>query len=190
MNLSQLQQQVGTRLKLRPVPRRSTATEDFGETQDDEWTLDEILTQPNRLRLTNVANGVSVELETDNIREYRSPQFLILRCQITVTDQDVHLEPEYSDNDRFKRLERQMPALLTEMRADIATHPFCREVVLLKRDWSYWAKGNELSYYFDDHPDLLSQFHILENNGLVVEVTSNNTTRYRILEDLARYLGG
>ena len=60
-----------------------------------------------------------------------------------------------------------MPQLLIEMRHDLAQHPLCREFVLLKRNWIYWAKGNELCYYFDDHPNLLSQIQILENYGWV-----------------------
>jgi len=58
----------------------------------------------------------------------------------------------------------------------------------LKRKWSYWAKGNELCYYFDDHPDLLSQIQILENNGLVREITYNNVQRYIMSEEFAQYL--
>ncbi len=40
------------------------------------------------------------------------------------------------------------------MRADLEGSPLKREAVLLKRAWSYRAKGNELVYYYDDHPDL------------------------------------
>jgi hypothetical protein len=82
-----------------------------------------------------------------------------------------------------------MPALFAEMRIDLTGHPLRRELVLLKRTWSYWAKGNELFYYFDDHPDLLSQFQILSNHGLVQDITYNNATRYLLSEELATYLG-
>ncbi|MDO8142925.1 MAG: hypothetical protein Q6358_15615 [Candidatus Brocadiales bacterium] len=92
-------------------------------------------------------------------------------------------------SDKFARLEKQMPQLLIEMRQDIARHPLRREFVLLKRNWTYWAKGNELFYYFDNHPDLLSQIQILENYGLVREITYNNVQRYIMSEELAQYLG-
>jgi hypothetical protein len=92
-------------------------------------------------------------------------------------------------SDAFARLERLIPQLLIEMRQDLAQHPLRREFVLLKRSWSYWAKGNELCYYFDDHPDLLSQIQILENYGLVREITYNNVQRYMMSEELAQYLG-
>lgn len=92
-------------------------------------------------------------------------------------------------SDAFARIERLMPQLLIEMRHDLAQHPLCREFVLLKRNWIYWAKGNELCYYFDDHPNLLSQIQILENYGWVHEITYNDVQRYIMSEELAQYLG-
>ncbi|MBI2469981.1 MAG: hypothetical protein HYV59_01885 [Planctomycetes bacterium] len=92
-------------------------------------------------------------------------------------------------SDVFTRLERLMPLLLIEMRQDISQHPLCREFVLLKSNWAYWSKGNELCYYFDDHPDLLSQIQILENYSLVREITYNNVQRYIMTEEFAQYLG-
>jgi len=89
----------------------------------------------------------------------------------------------------FRRLEKLIPALLAEMRQDLAAHPLRRQCVLLKRCWSYNATGTELVYYFDDHPELVSQFQVLENYGLVRNVTTGNTTKYRLSEDLAEYLG-
>jgi len=89
----------------------------------------------------------------------------------------------------FRRLERLIPQLLAEMRSDLATYPFRRDCVLLKKAWSYNGEGTELVYYFDDHTDLGSQFHVLENYGLVSDVTTGKVSRYRISEDLAEYLG-
>jgi hypothetical protein len=89
----------------------------------------------------------------------------------------------------FTRLEGLMPALLSEMREDLAQHPLRREFVLLKRAWVYWASGTEFLYYFDDHQELESKVRILENEGLVHDITSKNVSRYRVSERLARYLG-
>jgi hypothetical protein len=89
----------------------------------------------------------------------------------------------------FERLERLMPALLAEMRQDLATYPLRREFVVMERSWMYWAKGNELFYYYDDHPDLDDKLHILENEGLVRDITYNNAQRYMLSERLAEYLG-
>lgn len=89
----------------------------------------------------------------------------------------------------FERLERLMPDLLAEMRQDLAEHPLRREFVVMKRSWSYWAKGNELVYYYDDHPDLDDKLRILENEGLVQDMTYNNAKRFVLTEELADYLG-
>jgi hypothetical protein len=89
----------------------------------------------------------------------------------------------------FRRIERLLPELLAEMRRDLVAHPLRRECALLKKAWSYASAGAEFVYYFEDHPELDSQFKILENYGLVIDVTTRNVTRYRISEDLAEYLG-
>ena len=71
-----------------------------------------------------------------------------------------------------------MPALLAEMRQDLAAYPLRREFVVMKRSWSYWAKGNELFYYYDDHPDLDDKLRILQNEGLIEDITYSNAKRY------------
>ena len=89
----------------------------------------------------------------------------------------------------FERVERLMGALLAEIRHDLAENPLRREFVVMKRSWSYWAKGNELFYYYDDHPDLDDKLRILENERLVRDITHNNAKRYVLSEELADYLG-
>ena len=89
----------------------------------------------------------------------------------------------------FKRAERLMGALLAEIRRDLADYPLRREFVLMKRSWSYWAKGDELFYYYDDHTELDDKIRILENEGLVRDIAYNNTKRYVLSEELADYLG-
>ncbi len=89
----------------------------------------------------------------------------------------------------LERMERLMPALLAEMRQDLTAYPLRREFVVLKRSWSYWAKGNELVYHYDDHADLDDKLRILENERLVQDITYNNIKRYVLSEQLAEYLG-
>lgn len=93
-----------------------------------------------------------------------------------------------NSDDKFIKLEKLMPGLISEMRKDLTSHPLSREFVILKKSWSYWAKGYELVYYFDDHPDLENKMLILQNYGLIQDITYNNTTRYIITEELASYL--
>lgn len=93
-----------------------------------------------------------------------------------------------NSDDKFIKLEKLIPGLIREMRKDLTSHPLSREFVILKKSWSYWAKGYELVYYFDDHPDLENKMLILQNYGLIQDITYNNTTRYIITEELASYL--
>ena len=89
----------------------------------------------------------------------------------------------------FERMERLMPGLLAEMRQDLVEHPLRREFVVLERSWFYWANGNELAYYYDDHDDLDDKLRILENEGLIRDITYTNAKRFVLSEELADYLG-
>lgn len=88
----------------------------------------------------------------------------------------------------FRKAEQLMSELLMEMRNDLTAHPLSREFVVLKRNWGYWAKGNELVYYYDDHPELDNQLQVLASLGLVREITYNNVKRFIFTETLADYL--
>ena len=81
-----------------------------------------------------------------------------------------------------------MPELLTEMRQDLSQYPLRRELVLLKKSWSYSSGVSELAYYYDEHEDLDDKMRILCNYNLTREITFNNVKRYNILEELAEYL--
>lgn len=83
---------------------------------------------------------------------------------------------------------RLAPGLLAEIRKDLVKYPLRREFVVLKKSWSYWAKGNELFYFYEDHPELDSVLQVFENLGLVQEITYNNTKRFLITERMADYL--
>ena len=93
-----------------------------------------------------------------------------------------------NSDQKFIKLENLMPDLISEMRKDLTSNPLSREFVILKKSWSYWPKGYELEYYFDDHPDLENKLHILQNYGLIQEITYNNVSRYIISEELASHL--
>ena len=75
------------------------------------------------------------------------------------------------------------------MRKDLSVHPLSREFVVLKKGWVYWSKGNELVYYYDDHSELDNKLQVLQNLGLIEEVTYNNAKRFIITEHFAAYLG-
>ena len=90
---------------------------------------------------------------------------------------------------KYQRIEKLMSGLLDEMRTDLAQYPLRREIVLLAREWAYWAGGDELIYYFDDHNELAEKFGILENEGFVRNTKYNDVARFRMTEDFAKYLG-
>ena len=89
----------------------------------------------------------------------------------------------------FLRLEQLMPNLLDEMRRDLEARPLSREFVVLKRNWSYLASGHELSYYYEDHDEIDNKLRILQNHGLIRDITHTNVKRYVLTEAFARYLG-
>lgn len=90
----------------------------------------------------------------------------------------------------FLRLEQLMPDLLDEIRKDLAAHPLSREFVVLSQHWSYWAGGNELMYYLEEHPELDNKIRILQNYDLVRDITQNtNVKRYVFTEGFVRYFG-
>lgn len=189
MNVRQLHKQVGTDLRLRPLPIRIMGNGEQLAPSDDSWRLVAILENPARVKLKNLSTGHVLELQPDNIRGYQSPDFLMLRCELTISPEGISLEPTHTYSPRFARLERQMPRLLSEMRKDLRDEPLVREFVLIERAWSYWPGGDELTYFFDDHVNLLSKCQILVNYGLIVDVTHTNVSRFRISEELAQYLG-
>ena len=93
MNLRQLAKNVGQHLHLRPLPNRMATGGSQLDKLDDSWRLDSILDNPNRVRLINIHTGHVVELQSDNVKQYQSPHFLILRCQLTLTHNAVLIEP-------------------------------------------------------------------------------------------------
>jgi len=82
--------------------------------------------------------------------------------------------------EKFARLERLMPELLAEMRDDLKSSPFMREFVVYKKGLSFWNDGTAYEYTSADEPTLLSKIQIMENVGLVRDITNKNVKRYRL----------
>ena len=83
-----------------------------------------------------------------------------------------------------------MPELLAEMRDDLASHPFMREFVVYKEGLSFWNGGTAFEYTSAEEPTLLSKVKIMENVGVVRDITHTNVKRYRMSEELVDYLTG
>ena len=89
----------------------------------------------------------------------------------------------------LENLESLMPALFTEMRADLTTSPLKREFILLSKRHIYnAARRTPLAYHYEDHEDLDDKVGLLANAGVVADITYNNTDRYVMSEPLAKYL--
>jgi hypothetical protein len=95
-----------------------------------------------------------------------------------------------TDSLMFSRLERLMPKLLAEMRDDLTHSPLCRQLVLLKKNWVYNADSPQFFYHYEEHPELDSEMHILENYELIADIQFNSVKRYIMSEKLVSYLLG
>ena len=88
---------------------------------------------------------------------------------------------------------RVMPRLLAEMKAD-----FNREGMELVREFailsnsrvSFWSEKKRFIYYQEEHPDLQNKVDLLQQYGLVKDVTPGNTPIYRMKEEFVEWLLG
>jgi hypothetical protein len=93
VNVKQLATNVGQFFKLRPQPWRFDERGERLPDSDDSWKLDSVANDPARITIKNISTGHVLELEADNIIERRSPEFLLLRCQIIVRPSGITMEP-------------------------------------------------------------------------------------------------
>lgn len=77
-------------VQIRPgVIRKTTDGGTFKD--DDEWRVMEGAEGTIGLRNTRTEHHLS--LGVDNIKEFRTPNFLLLRCQITLQDNGFKIDP-------------------------------------------------------------------------------------------------
>ena len=105
MNADQMKKDVGRRLLLRPLPQQAqsygTAVSALSSSgpryeknalpADYEWVV-EVVTAKD-VTLACPFTGHRITLRFDNIREYRTPNFLILKCQLLLEGDQVRVEP-------------------------------------------------------------------------------------------------
>jgi hypothetical protein len=99
------------------------------------------------------------------------------------------LLPKQSDS-VFSSIEKLIPELVADMKNDLREYPFIREFIILSNKWIYNSDPNNmvLAYYFEAHSHLRNKLRILENYGLIYEITYNDVPRFVISEELAAYL--
>lgn len=120
---------------------------------------------------------------------------LVLYQWKTLAEMVAQQELEYiiSDNinnltNKMLKLEKMMPKLLKEMKEDLKQYPLCREFVILGKKWAYNPSGTELMYFFEDHEELENKVRILENYGVIHNITYTNVDRYCFTEEFVEYL--
>jgi len=164
-----------------------TAASPEGPRYDDNLTPEERISETNGIWLCQNC-GKLVDSDTAKFTVE------ILREWKRLAEEDARYELEVgfgrveSRDIIFRKIEELMPDLLEEMRIDLGNYPLRREFVLLKKEWDYWAKGTELIYFFNEHPELDNKINILINYNLIREITYNNVKRYSLSEDLVEYL--
>jgi len=93
MNFDQFRKKnLGRDVKIRPMVRSENAgTGSVLALVDDLWKVDKV--ESRTVELLNLRTKQSVEIQGDNFREFRTPNFLMLRCQLTLTEEHVLIEP-------------------------------------------------------------------------------------------------
>ncbi len=93
MNAKQLSKNIGQLFRLRPLPWRLDGDGRRLADSDESWKLQSVENDPARITIRNISTGHALELESDNIVERRSPDFLMLRCQVLIRPTGITIEP-------------------------------------------------------------------------------------------------
>src|SRR5205823_4955213 len=83
MNKRMLQNVVGKQVRLRPKIHVTNA-DGRASAADDPWLVEEVT--DDALTLRNAKLDVRHALGLDNVRSFQTPDFLLLRCDMTVED--------------------------------------------------------------------------------------------------------
>jgi hypothetical protein len=92
VNFDQLSRNVGRSLRLRPHPQILDAS-GARRNADDSWLLESVDLKARTVTFRHVYSGRQIELFGDNIREYQNPDFIVLRCEVTLTVEGFEIEP-------------------------------------------------------------------------------------------------
>jgi hypothetical protein len=105
VNADKLKKDVGRALRLRPhvqrVDRYTSMVSSLSPINDQmalvdtdyDWYVDAVDEKASMVTLTCRDTGHRVKLGFDNIREYRTPDFLMLKCQLLLEGDQVRVEP-------------------------------------------------------------------------------------------------
>lgn len=91
LNLDQLAKHSDSIYELRPVPLLKTGTT-LAPARNNQWKVS-VLRASGEIQLRSILTGHQINLGLDNFREYRSPKFLLLKCQLIFEGALIHIEP-------------------------------------------------------------------------------------------------
>lgn len=90
----------------------------------------------------------------------------------------------------FANLEKRVPNLIAEMRADLTKHPLVRQFVLLNKGVMYSPGSPQFRYFYDEHEYLASIMITMEQVGAICDAAFNSVPRYNFTEEFVTYLIG
>lgn len=83
----------GRTIRLRPLPRRFDKRLGWLPSIDDAWRLERTTVSKAPVRASNLATGHFIDLSADNVFEFREPDVVVLKSQLTLTARQVLAEP-------------------------------------------------------------------------------------------------
>lgn len=89
MNRNRLKGNVGKEFRLRPAVRIGSESEDPAPC-DDRWRL---TSADDFLVLTNTRTNQTLKIGADHVHDFRTPDYLMLKCQVTIRGSGVTVEP-------------------------------------------------------------------------------------------------
>lgn len=101
-------------------------------------------------------------------------------------------EAKKASRNLFVKIQRLMPKLISEMVEDVngEGNETIREFILLPNERVSFNSGGKMrfTYFMNKHHDLCGKIQILEQEGMIVDVTPGNTPIYRMSEEFVESL--
>jgi hypothetical protein len=140
------------------------------------------LTQEDRCSISNaiwLCQSCSKLIDSDTSKY---PVRLLIRWKEEaerLTELKLNKQRTTTPKENHQEIFNLMPELINEIVGDLKANPIFREFILQQKGWIYNSGGKQiLVYYYEDHDNLHGKIRLLENNGLVTDITHNNTLRY------------
>lgn len=120
MNKKKLAKYIGKEYYLRPKAQRESEDGSCEEI-DDYWRLLDL--EGSQVRLSNVRTGHQKDIGLDNFKEFRSPNFLLLRCHLILKGNEVKIEPFHESwGTRDNPASKPTPPKVRRIKQNIPSH--------------------------------------------------------------------